>query len=353
MLSTLPLYSPASCEQQVELTVTKYELLIQTKSAEYERQMAQLQVDLKGLKHENTRLESKVKELEKDKNQLATDWQLSKQMVDEKSRAVTALEGEKKQLELAKVHLQAEKTQLEKDVGKLTVELQDIKGELVKKTEQSKLTEGEKSKAVTTLEGEKKQLELAKVQLQADKTQLEKDNDKMVVELQDVKGELVKKTEAATTLEAEKWKIELETQKKAAENAAEQNKAFAEKDREYHELNSEVKVLQNEKSNVLEENKKLEVDLTRTTSSLENLNQEHRRVEKELQQYKQSYSEKFWERFEVGLDRDGERLSTLMKENTQLKNAVTQAKNEIIKTDSECTGLVCQALTAGIKSFFG
>ena len=162
-------------------------------------------------------------------------------------------------------------------------------------------------------------------------------------------------------------------------------------------LNSEIKALQNDKSTLLVRNNKLEInlmtttsllenlrqenmqlelakiqlqadnaqlesykdklaaveiELTKTTSSLENLRQEYSRVEEELRQYKQSYSEKFWERFEVGLDRDGERLIALMKENTQLKNAVAQTKNALIKEDSECTGLVCQALTTGIKSFF-
>ena len=41
-----------------------------------------------------------------------------------------------------------------------------------------------------------------------------------------------------------------------------------------------------------------------------------------------------------------------MGEIVKLKNAVAQAKNEVIKIDSECTGLVCQTLTAGIKNFF-
>ena len=349
MLSTWTLYFPTSCEQQVELAVMKYELLIQTKSAEYERQMAQLKVDLKGLEQENTQLKSKVMQIEKDKNQLATDLQLSKQMVDEKSRAVTALEWDKKQLELDKVQLQAEKKQLEKENGKLTAELQNVKGELVKKTELSKLSEDEKNKAVTALEGEKKQLEIAKVQLQAEKTQLEKDKDKLTVELQDVNVELAKKAESATSLESEKW----ETQKQDTENALEQNRIMAEKDRKFHELNSEIKVLQNEKSTLLGENKKLEISLAKKTSSFENVHQEHSRIEDELRECKQDLEEKAWEHLEVGLDRDGKRVDALMEENVKLKNAVFQAKNEVIKTDSECTGLVCQALTTGIKSFFG
>ena len=293
MLSTLPLYNTASCEQQVELTVTKYDLLIQTKSAEYEKQITQLKVDLKDSEKEKIRSQNKIQQLEKDNNQLTTDWKLSKQMADEKSRAVATLEGEKQQLELAKVQLQGEKTQLENENGKLTAELGGVK------------------------------------------------------------EELTKKTEAADTLKTEKWQIELETQKQTAANAVEQNRALADKDKENHELSSEVKVLQSEKSALLGDNKKLEVDLTKTTSSLENLREKHSSLEEELRKYKESYSTKFWERFEIGLDRDGERLSTLMEENQKLKTAVTQAKNEVIKTDSECQGVVCRTLTSGIKNFFG